>query len=387
MFRTRILISLVSLSLLSMFPMDVFISSFDDLSKHFRVPYEDAISSISLFTYGFGIGVVLVGFLAERLGTFRVLLGSLVCLLIANILSINHYNYDLFLTSRFLQGLFSSSFVLSTYIIRNNFEEVESVRIRALIASISAVGITLSPMLGAEMTIRFGWSSIIILACGACIFTTATVFLIRKQLLIERKDNNNNNNFIFFKDFWIYTVISTLNFSIHFVFVMLSVKIYTQDFFGTLTEYGIMMFYYGIALFLSNLFISRFNKKLDFSNSIYIFIGAIIVTAFIMMLLVSYGVVNFYYYFPCVIMANFFSAYLSNVSINKAIFTVNSTPMVSSVIGCIRFIIAGTLGWIGFSLGSGMTPIIALYLFSSVCSMVLLWLVRPNLLPKSDLNY
>ncbi|CAH6824000.1 MFS domain-containing protein [Vibrio chagasii] len=386
MFRMRILISLVSLSLLSMFPMDVFISSFDDLSRHFRVPYEDAISSISLFTYGFGIGVVMVGFLAEKLGTFRVLIGSLLCLLMANLLSINHYNYDLFLASRFLQGLFSSSFVLSTYIVRNNFEEGESVRIRALISSISAVGITLSPMLGSEMTIRFGWSSIIILACGACVFTTATVFLIREKLIISRQIKSHNN-FIFSKVFWIYNLTSTLNFSVHFVFVMLSVKIFTQDFGGTLTEYGIMMFYYGVILFFSNLIISRFNKELEFPNSIYIFIGAILVTACIMMFLVSSGVVNFYYYFPCITMATFFSVYLSNVSVTKAIFSVNSTPLVSSVIGCTRFIVAGTLGWVGFSLGSGMTPIIVLYLFSSTSSMVLLWAVRPKSPPKPELSY
>ncbi|KDM92306.1 MFS transporter [Photobacterium galatheae] len=387
MLRARILVCLASLSLLSMFPMDVFISSFDDLAEHFAIPYDDTISSISLFSYGFGVGVLLVGILAEKLGVSKVLLGSLVLLLMANLLSLNHYNYDLFLASRFLQGLFSSSFVMSTYIIRNSFEEGEGVRIRALIASISAIAITLSPMLGAEMTMRFGWSSIIVLACGACVFTAASVLLIKKQLSQPKQDNNTQNNFMSSKTFWTYNVISTLNFSIHFVFVMLSVKIFTQEFGGTLTEYGIMMVYYGAALFVSNTLISRFSNKLAFSGANYVYIAIIILIACFMMLLVNQGIANFYYYFPLIVLATFFSVYLSNVTINKAIFAVNGTPMVSSVIGSIRFITAGTLGWIGFSYQSGVFSIATLYLFSSICSMGLLWMVRPKAITQNDLSY
>ncbi|NOI26562.1 hypothetical protein [Vibrio mediterranei] len=62
--RTKILVCLTALSILSMFPMDVFVSSFSDLSDYFSIPYTDTISSVTLFTYGFGVGVLIVGVLA-----------------------------------------------------------------------------------------------------------------------------------------------------------------------------------------------------------------------------------------------------------------------------------------------------------------------------------
>lgn len=377
--RTKILVCLTALSILSMFPMDVFVSSFSDLSDYFSIPYTDTISSVTLFTYGFGVGVLIVGVLAEKLGVTTVLLGSLVLLLLSNLLSLGHTSYELFLGARFMQGLFSSSFVLSTFIVRNCFEEEEGVKVRALIASISAIAITLSPMLGALLTTTFGWGSIIVVASLACIFA----ILCFLSILSDIRDANNNssvgqNNFLKSTAFWTLNIVSTLNFSIHFVFVMLSVKIFTQDFNGSLQDYGLMMIIYGTALFVTNVIITKFSPKLAFTGANYWYLLSIAALAGIIINMSIHGDFGFYSYFPFIILATFFSVYLSNVTLNKAIFAVNGTPTVSSVVGSIRFISAGTIGWLGFSNGSGIISIALLYLVSSILSMILLWLVRPK---------
>ncbi|TFH89971.1 MFS transporter [Vibrio ouci] len=375
--RTKVLVCLAALSVLSMFPMDVFISSFEDLASYFSIPYRDTISSVTLFTYGFGVGVLVVGILAEKLGVTTVLLGSLVFLLLSNLLSLGHSSYELFLGSRFMQGLFSSSFVLSTFIVRNCFNEEEGVRVRALIASISAIAITLSPMLGALLTTAFGWGSIIVVASCACVVTMLCFLSISSEL----RDENLSavrNNFLRSREFWVLNLVSTLNFSIHFVFVILSVKIFTQDFSGSLQDYGWMMIFYGVALFVTNTIIIKFNTKLAFTGSNYWYLLSIAVLAVIIMQMSTNDNLGFYSYFPIIVLATFFGVYLSNITLNKAIFVVNGTPTVSSVVGSIRFITTGTIGWLGFSYGSGMTSIALLYFLSSISSLILLRSVRPN---------
>ncbi|NOI26561.1 MFS transporter [Vibrio mediterranei] len=313
------------------------------------------------------------------MGVTTVLLGSLVLLLLSNLLSLGHTSYELFLGARFMQGLFSSSFVLSTFIVRNCFEEEEGVKVRALIASISAIAITLSPMLGALLTTTFGWGSIIVVASLACIFAILCFLSIPSDI----RDANNNssvgqNNFLKSTAFWTLNIVSTQNFSIHFVFVMLSVKIFTQDFNGSLQDYGLMMIIYGTALFVTNVIITKFSPKLAFTGANYWYLLSIAALAGIIINMSIHGDFGFYSYFPFIILATFFSVYLSNVTLNKAIFAVNGTPTVSSVVGSIRFITAGTIGWLGFSNGSGIISIALLYLVSSILSMILLWLVRPK---------
>ncbi|MGX9522721.1 MFS transporter [Vibrio mediterranei] len=273
-------------------------------------------------------------------------------------LSLGHTSYELFLGARFMQGLFSSSFVLSTFIVRNCFEE-EGVKVRALIASISAIAITLSPMLGALLTTTFGWGSIIVVASLACIFA----ILCFLSILSDIRDANNNsvvqNNSLKSTEFWTLNIVSTLNFSIHFVFVMLSVKIFTQDFNGSIQDYGLMMIIYGMVLFVTNVIITKFSPKLAFTGANYWYLLSIAALAGIIIEMSIHGDFGFYSYFPFIILATFFSVYLSNVTLNKAIFAVNGTPTVSSVVGSIRFITAGTIGW-DLVMGQG--------LFQSHCS-------------------
>ena len=234
-----IVIILGLLSMLTPLAIDMYLPTFGDISRDLNVSQEMVQTTLAIFTFGFAIGQLFWGPLADSFGRKPIILAGLsvsVCcaFLLTQVSDIQHF-YIL----RFLQGFFgeSSEAVLGA-ILRDLFVRDEFAKMMSTIMIITMLAPLFSPIIGGYIAKFFHWHSIffVLVAMGViCLFlvyfklpeTSKKENLISLNLTSVLK---NFGNLLTNKNILGYTICSSMSFSGMFCFLTSGSLIYTTIF-------------------------------------------------------------------------------------------------------------------------------------------------------------
>lgn len=279
---------LMTMTLLGVFPLDVVLPSFPDLSDHFRTSPSEIALSVSVFAIGLALSVVLVGPLSDLWGRKKLLLAGIAIAVVGATGCLASSEYSWFLFFRVIQAVGCGSFVLSQALVQDLFVGKEQERIRIWMVTGGGVFISISPLLGTWLQLQLGWQG------SFYVFITLAVIVWLKAcfLLNETPHRHIASHGRFFSAYWRvcsdlrfmgYWLISALAFACHFSFIVISPIIFMQHLALSPYEFAWALLLYGVAYVFGGMVASALHRHLQANTQIVIGLGLIALSGLVML--------------------------------------------------------------------------------------------------------
>ena len=286
--KPLIVLLLMTMTLLSVFPLDVVLPSFPDLSDFFQIPPPDVALSVSLFAVSLAFSVMLVGPLSDMWGRKKLLLGGMALAVIGAIGCAVSSEYSWFLGFRVIQAIGCGSFSLSHALVQDLFTGHARQRLRIWMVTASGVFISISPLLGTWLQLQLGWQG------SFYVFVTLAVlvWLSACRLLKESSSIRTASRGGFFRAYWhvcsdvrfmSYWLISALAFACHFSFIVTSPIIFMEHLALSPYEYAWALLLYGVAYVGGGAVANVLHQRLQANTQIIVGLGLIAVSGAVML--------------------------------------------------------------------------------------------------------
>jgi DHA1 family bicyclomycin/chloramphenicol resistance-like MFS transporter len=286
--KPLIVLLLMTMTLLSVFPLDVVLPSFPDLSDFFQIPPPDVALSVSLFAVSLAFSVMLVGPLSDMWGRKKLLLGGMALAVIGAIGCAVSSEYSWFLGFRVIQAIGCGSFSLSHALVQDLFTGHARQRLRIWMVTASGVFISISPLLGTWLQLQLGWQG------SFYVFVTLAVlvWLSACRLLKESSSIRTASGGGFFRAYWhvcsdvrfmSYWLISALAFACHFSFIVTSPIIFMEHLALSPYEYAWALLLYGVAYVGGGAVANVLHQRLQANTQIIVGLGLIAVSGAVML--------------------------------------------------------------------------------------------------------
>ena len=179
------LILLLILALLVIFcPMgiDIYLPAFPTISEQFSVSEKQVQQTVAIFMLTVGLGQLIAGPLADRFGRKPVALTGVTLYGLAALGAYYAPSFLILMFARAIQGLGAcATFVVAFAIVRDKFGSERSGQIITYLNGIVCFIPALAPILGAWLTVQFGWQMNFLFLTGfALLGFIVTLFLFRE---------------------------------------------------------------------------------------------------------------------------------------------------------------------------------------------------------------
>jgi DHA1 family bicyclomycin/chloramphenicol resistance-like MFS transporter len=286
--KPLIVLLLMTMTLLSVFPLDVVLPSFPDLSDFFQIPPPDVALSVSLFAVSLAFSVMLVGPLSDMWGRKKLLLGGMALAVIGAIGCAVSSEYSWFLGFRVIQAIGCGAFSLSHALVQDLFTGHARQRLRIWMVTASGVFISISPLLGTWLQLQLGWQG------SFYVFVTLAVlvWLSACRLLKESSSIRTASRGGFFRAYWhvcsdvrfmSYWLISALAFACHFSFIVTSPIIFMEHLALSPYEYAWALLLYGVAYVGGGAIANVLHQRLQANTQIIVGLGLIAVSGAVLL--------------------------------------------------------------------------------------------------------
>ncbi|MGI4839749.1 MAG: MFS transporter [Janthinobacterium lividum] len=264
--KNKITATLILITFIGVFPLDVILPSFPAIGEHFSEPLENISLSLSIFVFGFSIAQLLIGLMSDILGRKRLLLAGL-CL--AGIgaagacLSNTFYSFIFF---RMLQAIGCGSFVLVNALIQDLYDRSERHTIRVLTTTASGFFISTAPLMGALLQAIGGWRASFgfFIAIALCVITVASSWIpkdLPKKGTRQQQKMGINIKALLGEVFLKNSALSAIGFSSHFAFIVQSPIIFLDELSLSQREFSVLLLLYGLAYIAGGMIAKYINHK------------------------------------------------------------------------------------------------------------------------------
>jgi DHA1 family bicyclomycin/chloramphenicol resistance-like MFS transporter len=169
-----LLVAAASASVLS---TDLYTPSLPHLTGYFQTSAETVQLSMSLNLLGFGAAQLLYGPLSDYLGRRPVLLGGMICFAVVSLVCAFAYSIEFLIFARTLQGVTScAEAVVGLAIIRDLYDEEDSVRVLAAYGMAVALAPAVGPLIGGYIHIWLGWQANFVVVSGFVVVVAALIW-------------------------------------------------------------------------------------------------------------------------------------------------------------------------------------------------------------------
>jgi MFS transporter, DHA1 family, multidrug resistance protein len=379
----RMFLLITGLVMLGAIPLDVILPSFPQLAHHFQVEVQDITYAISIFTGSFAFMQLFIGPLADRFGTRKVVIGSLLIAMVGGWLATISTHYATFLLARVIQAVGCACFALTQAIIQDEYRDGAIVKMRIYSTTASGVFISCAPLMGSYLQNTVGWQGsfwlfIAIAAVALCLTATSyreTIVRPRRSIrfyLATYYRMAQNRRFV---GHW---TITALAFSCHFSFIIASPLIFIRDMHMSLNAYSLIILIYGAAYVSGGFIATRLAKKK--STQALMRVGtAITACSGVLLISSAIGIV----YSPFSVLVPMLFAVAGSTMIVPAATTEamtvfgETTGIASSAGNLIRIFVGGLISMVISTLGSSIIfNITLLLLVSSAANLLILQLVH-----------
>lgn len=283
-----IILLLMTMTLLGVFPLDVVLPSFPDLSAYFLVPPAEVALSVSLFAVSLALSIWLVGPLSDMWGRKRLLLGGIAVAAIGATGCAVSSDFSWFLGFRVIQAIGCGAFSLSQALVQDLFTGGERQRLRIWMVTAGGVFISVSPLLGTWLQLHSGWqgSFYIFAVLAACVWFSAC-WLLKETTPVRTAAPRG-----FFSVYWRvcsdarfmgYWTISALAFACHFSFIVTSPLVFMEQLALSPYEFAWALVLYGVAYVFGGVIASALHRRLQDKTQINVGLGLIATSGLVML--------------------------------------------------------------------------------------------------------
>ncbi|GJM14191.1 MAG: Bcr/CflA family drug resistance efflux transporter [Pseudohongiella sp.] len=162
--------------------MQILLPALPVIRETFEVSTEVAQLTLSLSMLAIALGTLFYGPLSDKYGRKPVMLLGLSITIVGSVFCFLASTIELLIVGRFIQAFGGAvGLVLARAIVRDVYGAAEAARVIATLVMVMVVIPMLSPALGGELMLRFGWEYVFVLIAVACII----IFLLLWQKLPE----------------------------------------------------------------------------------------------------------------------------------------------------------------------------------------------------------
>lgn len=160
--------------------MQILLPSIPVIRESFGVSHGVAQLTLSLSMFSIAIATLVYGPLSDRYGRKKILLGGMSITILGSVFCLFAPTIGLLIGGRVVQAFGGAvGLVVARAIVRDVYGPAESAKIISTLVMVMVVIPMLSPALGGEMLVLFGWRSVFVfIAC----FSTVMLFLLNRSL-------------------------------------------------------------------------------------------------------------------------------------------------------------------------------------------------------------
>ncbi|MDX1303913.1 multidrug effflux MFS transporter [Photobacterium sp.] len=157
---TRLVALMVVLVLFSPLAIDIYLPALPAMAETFAVDITRVQDTVTWFMFSLGLGQLLAGPLADRLGRRPIALGGVTIYALSAAMAYWAKTLDLLLVARLLQGLGACATSVAAFAaVRDSFGPERSGRMISYLNGAICFIPALAPILGSWLTYEFGWRS------------------------------------------------------------------------------------------------------------------------------------------------------------------------------------------------------------------------------------
>jgi DHA1 family 2-module integral membrane pump EmrD-like MFS transporter len=263
---------LMTMTILGVFPLDVILPSFPSMAAHFGTSVANIALSVSLFSIGLSLSLLLIGPLSDNLGRKRLLMIGMSIAVAGSAGCAMADDFGWFLFFRVVQAVGCGSFVLSQALVQDLFVGKEQERLRIAIVSAGGICISVSPLFGSWLQSWLDWRG-----SFQVFVIIGLVVILKAWLLLESPGAAPSSSIPILKAyqqvfsdqrFVGYWLISALAFACHFAFIVVSPIILMEQLALTPYQFSLALLLYGAAYVLGGMGAGWMNRWMDGNTQI-----------------------------------------------------------------------------------------------------------------------
>jgi len=167
---------------------DMYLPALPDIGRAFLVDTAAVQLTLSVFLLGFAVAQLILGPLSDKYGRRPVLVGGMLVYLLASVWCVLADTVEVLTVARFFQavGVCAGSAV-GRAVVRDIHGREEAARMLSHISTAIAVAPLVAPLIGGQLAITFGWSSVFVAMAviGALLFALTAALLPETNLWRE----------------------------------------------------------------------------------------------------------------------------------------------------------------------------------------------------------
>jgi DHA1 family bicyclomycin/chloramphenicol resistance-like MFS transporter len=156
---------------------NLFLPALPELQRYFDVPVASAQMSISAYLIAFACGILWAGPLSDRYGRRPIIIGGVLVFAAGSMIAALAAALPMLVAGRIVQAVGASAGITVTRAIVSDLTSGDELaRMLAILTMVMVVGTTVSPVIGGELAVRFGWHSGFLLLLILAILLLAACF-------------------------------------------------------------------------------------------------------------------------------------------------------------------------------------------------------------------
>ncbi|EEB44690.1 drug resistance transporter, Bcr/CflA subfamily [Providencia alcalifaciens DSM 30120] len=169
--------------------IDMYLPSFPAMTGYFNVDEGRIQMTLNSYIFGFAIGQLFYGPMADSLGRKPVILGGVIVFALASAACAVAESIDTFIWLRFLHGFAAAAAsVVINALMRDMFTKDEFSRSMSFVVLVMTIAPLMAPIMGGEMMRWFSWHAIFwSIALAAVIAVVLVSLFIRETLPVEKR--------------------------------------------------------------------------------------------------------------------------------------------------------------------------------------------------------
>lgn len=315
-FRNSILLPLLMiLVIMPMLATDVYLPAISAMGEDFGASHSSLMLTLTFYMVGYSLSLLLAGILSDLYGRRIIVLYGVFLFVLASFASCFTSSVDQLIWCRFLQALGGGCCtLLARVIIRDLYDFQSQVRVLSYLAAGLVASPILGPIIGAFLTIEYGWRSIFYALTIFGFVTLGLIYAFMNESISPMKTSStfSARNILvkYFKllahrEFLFHTLVISFAWTVYFSFVSSSPAVIQKIYQLNALEYS-YIFSISISGYIFGTIFVRLNiKNIEIKNLIYVSGLIILISTFMLMSLSLLEVDSLFILLPCVFLSLF----------------------------------------------------------------------------------
>jgi DHA1 family bicyclomycin/chloramphenicol resistance-like MFS transporter len=347
---------LAALGAFAPFSTDIYLASMPTIQQVFSTTAANVQLTLSLFFISFAIMQLVWGPLSDRIGRKPVTIIGLAIYIIGSLFCAFSHNISMLLIARIIQAAGAcTGTVMSIAIIKDTYtDHKEMTKVLGIVMSIMVIAPVIAPIIGSYLLVSFNWEANFyflaiygaLLMCGIPFLKESHPKSIRKFLPASKLIHAYQVQLFNFPFILAVFALAT-NFGILFAFISASPFIYIKIYHLSPHMFGYYYAFNAAAIIIGSFIMRRINHIFTSQKIIFAMIILVFIAAISMLVATLFNHTSIWcVVVPAFIMTLSFGFAFPELTAHALKNVVEFTGIASSLLGSIRFILAGIIGFI-----------------------------------------